>query len=451
MRKIFWLLPLVATLAWGAMNDCFVGNGTAEVTFGAGDLYVTDSAEFDGPVVLDAVAIIPDATTPDVSGGNIFTTGINTAPTAITDFTNEIPGATYTVYCGSIAGGFQSTIADGGNFTLDGAWTPATVGDNITLYCVAANTFREVGRAYAVPGLRLGYPFAATGAVPGTPEYTFIGDLDTGIDYNAANTFDLVTGGAARITVSATGLEGLGGAGFNGPVGAVGPSGGTFTNLAATGSFTFGQDPGELHTGYKDRSDYITFSDTFDVCSDADLAVRWNVATVVGLGTNTESGRPGWNHLVTGAAGAGDMESTISNGLNHYRAYAPRIECVVDLTDLVTQHFHFGFWAAGNEFVEIIYDSSVGPNWLLRVDDVGGPETINSGVVVTVNPTKLEITVDAAGNVNWAIDDIEMGVVGLTNQMTAAAHYVRWAEYTLGAVAHTADVDYFQSEQLKQQ
>jgi hypothetical protein len=352
MRKLFWLIPLMAAASWGAQADCFVGAGTPENTFAEGDCYVTGDTEVDGVLLLDAIAIPVDDVTPDVSGGNIAVTGINTVPTAITDLDNPIPGAEYTIICGDIAN--ASTIADAGNFTLEGAWNPVAIGDSIKLYCRADNDYIEVSR-------------------------TFI-------------------------------------------------------------------------AGGEGRGDYITYIDTFDVGNDADLAVRWDVTNVVGAGTNDETTLDGWNRLITGGAGGPDMESTRSNGLNHYRAYAPRIECVVDLAAVAAgQNFYFGFWAAGNEFAEIIHEPATSANWLLRVDDTAGADTVDSGVAATTDPTKLELAVTAAGVVSWAIDDVAMTVVGMTNNMTANAHYVEWRLLDVAAAAHTADVDYFMSEQLRQQ
>lgn len=215
-------------------------------------------------------------------------------------------------------------------------------------------------------------------------------------------------------------------------------------NLTVTGNLSA--------TGYSGRGDYITYFDGFDLHNDADLAVRWDLTNVVGAGTNVETTNDGWNLLTTGGAGGPDSECTRSHGLVHYRAYTPRIECVVDLGAVAAgQNFCFGFYAAGNEYVEVIHEPATSANWLLRVDDTGGADTIDSGVAATTNPTKLEIAVSAAGAVTWAIDDTAMTVVGLTNAMTANQHYVRWILTDVAAAVHTAAVDYYLSEQLRQQ
>lgn len=282
MKKFLWLLPFIAAVSWGAQADCFVGAGTPENAFAEGDIYGTGDAEIDGVLLLEAATAAVDDVTPTVAGGNILITGINTVPTAITDLDLPIPGATYTIICGDIAN--ASTIADAGNFTLNGAWNPATVSDSITLYCFADNDYREVSRSYAATG-------------PGI--FTTVDGTD-----------------------------------------------GTFTgNIAGGSTFTYGQDPPDLHLGFKDRSNYITFQDDFTVSVDTEYVLDWDLTTVVGGGTNTVSVRPGWAEIVTGGAGV-DSNSTRSWGLTNDRAFTPRMESVVDLTNLVTQRFEWGFWAA---------------------------------------------------------------------------------------------------------
>ena len=292
------------------------------------------------------------------------------------------------------------------------------------------------------------------------PSLTFHGDagLDSGFYYIGADSFGVSSGGANVGTWSATGLTV---AGIDGPIGAVTPAAGIFTTVNGTdGTFTgdvaggedlsYGQDPPDQFLGYKDRSDYITFQDDFTVSVDTEYILDWDLTTVVGTGTNTVSVRPGWSQLVT-TIGAADSESTRSFGLTNDRAFAPRMESVVELTDLVTQRFEWGFWAAADEFVLIVFDTAIDVTWQLQIEDTGGVETIDSLVVATVDPTKLEIVVDAAGNVIWAIDDVAMPAGAITNLMTANPHYTWWELTNVGAAIHTAAVDYVQIEQLKQQ
>lgn len=451
MKRLFIIFAAfaLATSAWAAVASLKVGTGTEENTLAAGDAYITGDTEVDGVLLLDAIAIPADDVTPDVAGGNIAVTGVNTVPTAITDLDNPIPGATYTLICGDVAN--ASTIADAGNFTLADAWAPATIGDSIVLYCFADNDYRELSRTYvaAAGGPVIGDPFLAGPGAVGAPAYSYQADPDSGRYWVGANSFADAVGGVQQVLYDGTGITVTG---INGPIGTVTPAAGTFTNVDVGGTFNFGQDPADLVNGYKEIGTYISGTvDGFDHGSDAHLAVVWDTTNVVGLGTNTVTGLDGWNQLITGGGGGPDMESTRSNGLHVNAAYAPRLEGVVDLGAIAAgQTFYFGFWAAANRYAEIIHEPATSANWLLRVDDTAGAETIDSGVAATVNPTKLEISVTAGGVVDWAIDDVDMATAGLTNLM-ANDHYIEWRILDVAAAAHTINMDYVILEQLKQQ
>lgn len=58
-----------------------------------------------------------DSTTPDVKGATVFSTGINTQATAITDLLNAVQGQVYTIY-GTGKADKASTISSGDNFDL---------------------------------------------------------------------------------------------------------------------------------------------------------------------------------------------------------------------------------------------------------------------------------------------------------------------------------------------
>lgn len=446
-RLLYVLLALfIVNPAFAAMFSLYVGTGVATNPVGAGDAYITTDIELDGAFVGATVAIPVDDVTPDVAAGNTLVTGVNTVPTAITALDNELVGATYTIITGDVAN--ASTIADAGNFALNGAWNPATIGDSITLYVVAADTYYEVARSYVVAGPVEGNPFLAGAGAVGAPAYSYIADPDSGRYWVGANSFADAVAGGQIVLYDGTGITVVGG---NGPWGTVAPAQGEFTNIYGNGLHYFGNGPEDLHQGYRERSEYIAFQDSFTEGSDVAYAVHWNVAGVVGAGTNTVTVRDGWSELVTGGAGGPDMESTVSIGLSDYRAYTPRIESVVELTGVAGQRFEWGFYAAANEYVEIIHDTAVGVNWYLQVQDTVDTETIDSLVAVTADPTKLEISLEADGTIHWSIDDVAMTEVGLTNLMTANAHYHRWMLTDIAAAVHTVAVDYFEVEQLKQQ
>ena len=285
------------------------------------------------------------------------------------------------------------------------------------------------------------------GAV-GAPGISFDGDPDSGRYWVGADSFADAVGGVQVALYDGTGVTAVG---FNGPIGTVTPAAGTFTNADVGGTFNFGQDPPDLIAGFREISTYLTDVDGFDHGSDAQLAVDYDLTVTIGAGTNTTAATPGWNTLVTAAAGA-DTECTRSNVVIHDRAYEPRLECVIDLTTVAAgQTVFFGFWAAANEFAEIIHEPATSPNWLVRVDDAGGATTHDSGIAAAAGtPTKLAIWVDAAGAVSAAIDDVEVAVAGL-DPMTANPHYAEWRLLNVGAGAKTIAVDYLISEQLKQQ
>ena len=286
------------------------------------------------------------------------------------------------------------------------------------------------------------------GAV-GAPSVTFTGSATTGLYEVAADSPGVSVAGANVTTWDGTGIIFTG---ANGPLGTVTPAAVTATDGDFSGTFNLGQEPADLWNGYRAIGDTVVFFDGFDY-SDADLATHWDLTNLVGAGTNTCSVRPGWNEVVTGGGGGPDAEGTSSNYLTQEREYAPRIETVADLTAVVAgQTFSFGFYAAANEYILIMHEPATNANWILRSDDTAGAETIDSGVLaVAGNPTKLEIRIAADGTTTWAIDDVAMTVVGLTNQMTANPYYA-WMNLTdVAGAPHTAAIDYILIEQLKEQ
>ena len=291
------------------------------------------------------------------------------------------------------------------------------------------------------------FPVGAVGA----PSIYYAGSATSGYYQTAADELGVAIAGANVGTWDGTGLQAVG---FNGPIGTVTPAAGTFTNVDVGGTFNFGQDPADLIAGYTQIGDNIPYIETFDGGSDANLAADYNIATVVGAGTNTVTVRDGWNELVTGGAGGPDSEMTRSLGLAIESESAPRIEGVVELAAVAAgQTMNFGFWAAANRYVEIIHEPATSANWLLRIDDTAGAETEDSGVAAVINtPTKLAISVTAGGVVDWAIDDVDMATAGITNLMdNGVAHYWRFHLIDVAAAAHTAALDYVIIEKLKQQ
>jgi len=84
-----------------------------------------------------------DEATPSLQGGDVFVTGANTTPTAITNFTDAVPGKTYTIHGNGDKN--ASTIAAGGNFVLTSGMTLGT-GKFIRLVKADDGKFYEVAR-----------------------------------------------------------------------------------------------------------------------------------------------------------------------------------------------------------------------------------------------------------------------------------------------------------------
>jgi hypothetical protein len=148
------VLGLMLAPVYAAERAGYYGDGSESPDAwadGTGEVFMAGLIETDGPIIGDVETIAADDTTPDVSGANTFKTSANTGATAITALDNEVVGAYYTIICGSLTN--ATTIADGGNFSLNGAWVPAAVGDSITLFVTAADSYYEAGRGSTVPGL----------------------------------------------------------------------------------------------------------------------------------------------------------------------------------------------------------------------------------------------------------------------------------------------------------
>ncbi len=91
----------------------------------------------------DIATAAADDTTPSVKHLKTLTLPANTGATAITQLDDGRDGQKVTLFMSSSTN--SSTITDGGNFALNGNWTPNT-GDTITLVN-AGNAWREIARS----------------------------------------------------------------------------------------------------------------------------------------------------------------------------------------------------------------------------------------------------------------------------------------------------------------
>jgi len=149
-------------LQWQSDTDTLkVIGGTGSVATGTEAVNLEGPVDVNGSITLDkttiygptqsystfsqgTVIIAADDITPDVSGGNIFTTSANTQATAITDLDNPTVGQIVYIVGGSNTD--SSTIADGGSFNLSAAWT-ASLDDVLVLFVQADNDYIEISRS----------------------------------------------------------------------------------------------------------------------------------------------------------------------------------------------------------------------------------------------------------------------------------------------------------------
>jgi hypothetical protein len=85
------------------------------------------------------------ATNVNVANGLVVVTGLNTGATAITTFTNMLPGNIVTIVGNSATTRNATTIADSGSFKLSAAFT-ASANKVLRLLVVSSGNYVEVGR-----------------------------------------------------------------------------------------------------------------------------------------------------------------------------------------------------------------------------------------------------------------------------------------------------------------
>ena len=96
------------------------------------------------PLLLAEATAAADDTTPSVANINVLKIGANSGGTAITQLDGAIAGQLVTIIITSATN--SSTIADSGNFKLNGAFSP-NADDTITLYTSNGTTWHEISRS----------------------------------------------------------------------------------------------------------------------------------------------------------------------------------------------------------------------------------------------------------------------------------------------------------------
>lgn len=446
-----------------AEGDFTTGSFTGDADFSAG-LVTQPSITFTGDLDTGLYWIGADNfgfATNGVIRADFDNTGLNTcilgattpADATVTTFTATgqadlavgAVGAPAIVFTGSLTTGLYEVAADSPGMSVAGAlvgtWDAAGYQGDLGQ--------TAPGAVDATTLTTTGITDLFVGAV-GAPSLTFTGDPDSGLYWIGADDIGVAANGVLQGNFDATGLN-------NCIIGATVASAGTFTTVdGTTATFTddleYGQEPGDLHTGYK-RTEMIKFVDGFNMGVDVQFALIWDLTGVVGAGTNVIAATPGWNVLTTGGGGAGNTESTLSFVAHHYPAYTPRIECSMAVPVLANTEAWFGFYNAANDYVYLEYDASASGNWFISADDAGGvgPDTMDTGVLVTVAAQKLEITISAAGVVDCAINDVDIDCTALGTDMTANGHQTYWRVMEEAAGATAIHVDYIEEEQLKMQ
>jgi len=97
------------------------------------------------PLVLEERTATADDVTPDIANVNVLKIGANTGGTAITQLDGGIAGQVM-VLIGTSATN-SSTIADSGNFKLNGTTWTASVDETLVLYTSNGTTWIELSRS----------------------------------------------------------------------------------------------------------------------------------------------------------------------------------------------------------------------------------------------------------------------------------------------------------------
>ena len=133
IKKIFFTLAAVLALAACAYADEF---RTIRTT---GKL---ERSKYPAQALQTLAA---GATNVSLAEGLVVVTGINTGATAISTFTNMLPGNIVYIVGNSATTSNATTIADSGSFKLSAAFT-ASSNKSLTLLVVASGNYVEIGR-----------------------------------------------------------------------------------------------------------------------------------------------------------------------------------------------------------------------------------------------------------------------------------------------------------------
>lgn len=221
--------------------------------------------------------------------------------------------------------------------------------------------------------------------------------------------------------------------------------------------YSYGARKGQSHSSSGKRfRRRVWETDCFDRgLSRQDFGSAYDIATLsVGGGSNDVTTLVSHNTLITGAI-AGNMEGTrIHSPLaQRHRLFFAEIQ--VELADITSMEFRFGFYKDADEIVYIEYDKSENDNWRLTVNDTTGQEWSTEVFAVTQGvPQIMRLWVEEDGTPHWAMGPsfdgmLELGTTGIANKMTADNHFLEYYVKAEDAFARRADIDYLETLKMK--
>jgi hypothetical protein len=218
---------------------------------------------------------------------------------------------------------------------------------------------------------------------------------------------------------------------------------------------------GDVKTEAYNRKDTIIWNDCFDWgIGTQRYQWTWDITSLntSGNGTNTIDTNPSHITLTTSALGIGDNEGTRTEFEVILRSRRNRSCVLMELGQTANTQFYFG-WnisgtnaiAGGGEYVLVWFDKSINNNWNISVNDGGGEDTYDSGVVADTDEIIHDIWTELDGTIHWSINGWEVPITGIANKMTASAHYliVGQAQSVTGAAVIVAEIDYVENEKYK--
>jgi hypothetical protein len=185
-----------------------------------------------------------------------------------------------------------------------------------------------------------------------------------------------------------------------------------------------------------DRTDRVISQRSFIDTDATELANDFTVSATLAVANNTIT--------LTTAGSSADDAGIKTDAASFYIADEPYVETKLKLTSIENVQCYAGLLKDSNELAYLIYDSTVGANWLLAVNGSATTQTTNTGVAAVAGTyVKLGVFVDTTGQVWGMVDDV-VTKHGGTNRVTSAAHYIDVRITESAATAKVATVKYLE-------